>query len=156
MRSSGGWLPTMTTGLPAHPGQELYAVVVVDRFDAPTKRALDLAEDLQPHRVVAVNACVDAELTKSLIREWARRRIDVSLTSVVPLGEADDPVRRFVEGLTARHPSVLVLVVIPIVVPRRRWQRLLHRTPDPGLPSRLADLDRVAIAQVSWRLRGAD
>ena len=131
----------------------VHAVVVVTRFDAPTQRALLFAEAMGVRSLVALNVCVDATETRVLIEQWARRRIDVPLTSVHRMGQDADPVLRYVHSLRHDHPDGIVLVVLPVVAAARWRQRLLHRLPDPTLGRRLSRLDGVMIAEVPWQLQ---
>lgn len=126
--------------------RSLHAVAVVTQLDAPTQRALLFAEALRPRTLVALNVCVDGRQTNELIAQWARRRIDIPLTSVYAAGR--DPVVEYVDGLRQQHPAEVVMVVLPVVAVPRWWQRPLHRPSDPSLHRRLARFDRVMITEV--------
>lgn len=131
----------------------IHAVVVVAKLDAPTQRALQFAEAFRPRSLVALNVCADPSQTAGLIRQWASRLIDIPLRSEYPTDDAADPVLRHVDRVRAEHPAGVVMVVLPVVVVTRWWQRPLHRQPDPTLARRLSRTERVMITEVPWQLR---
>jgi hypothetical protein len=138
---------------PEAPPKSVHAVVVVTQLDAPTQRALQFAEAMRTRSLVALNVCLDAAESRVLLDAWARRRIDVPLTSVYPMRGDADPVLRYVDRLRRDDPDGVVMVVLPVVAAARWRQRLLHRLPDPTLGRRLSRLDRVMVAKVPWQLR---
>jgi amino acid transporter len=107
-------------------------VVMVDRLDMATARAIQYARTLSPDELRAVHFDLDNEATRTLVTEWSRLGL-----ARLPLDIVECPDRRL-----GRAAIELVADVVAdadtectVLLPRRSfrwgWQRLLHdRTAD--------------------------
>jgi Amino acid permease len=107
-------------------------IVLVDRLDLATARALQYARTLTPDDLRAVHFAVDPLESSKLEADWSR----LGLTRL-PLEIIDTPDRRLVRATLELAAEILSRgdTELSILLPRRsfstRWRRLLHdRTAD--------------------------
>ena len=103
------------------------AIVLVDRIDMATARAIQYARNLNPDDLYAVHLNVDDRRAEAIMRRWA----DLGL-SRMPLEVIEVPDRRLAHAtqqLAARAAAdgrTEVSVLIPVRAYRRSWSVLLH------------------------------
>ncbi len=134
-----------------------YSIVLVDRLNASTARALRVARTLATDRTEAVHLAVDEVRAKHLMEEWARLRIEH-----IDLRVIDCPDRRIarhvaehVYGLVA-DGRTQVSVLIPQLLHRRAWHRILHDRTSEALAVALAKLPNVNVTLVPFHLGEGD
>jgi amino acid transporter len=98
------------------------AVVLVDKLDRASLRAVRYALSLAPTEVRAVHAAVDQENQEQLMRRWMQLGVPVEL-DVIECWDRNvaRSLERYVVELMGRHSEVTV------VMPRRDDARLSHR-----------------------------
>jgi hypothetical protein len=98
------------------------AVVLVDKLDRASLRAVRYALSLAPTEVRAVHAAVDVENQEQLMRRWMELGVPVEL-DVIECWDRNvaRSLERYVVELMGRHSEVTV------VMPRRDDARLSHR-----------------------------
>jgi len=98
------------------------AVVLVDKVDRASLRAVRYALSLAPTEVRAVHAAVDLENQEQLMRRWMELRVPVEL-DVIECWDRNvaRSLERYVVELMGKHSEVTV------VMPRRDDARLSHR-----------------------------
>jgi hypothetical protein len=128
-------------------------IVMIDKLDAAAARAIHFARTLRTDRTEAVHLAVDEHRATKLIEEWERIRPDH-----IDLRLIDSPERKLVRT-AIEHVSDLVAdgrtqvsVLIPRLLHRRRWHRLLHDSTAEALASALSKLEHVNVTFVPFRL----
>lgn len=107
-------------------------IVLVNRVDLATARAVQYARTLSPDELRAVHLAVDPLVVRRLERDWSRLAL-----SRLPLDIIDCPDRRLARGVAELAAQITASenAELTILLPRReyaaRWRRLLHdRTAD--------------------------
>jgi amino acid transporter len=112
---------------PAPAGEDVaLCVVPLGRLDAAALRALAYAAELhQP--VLAVHLVPNEEAEAHFLEAWRAFGEPVRLEILrSPYRAVVAPLAQYVLGLHGERPEMLMTVVMPEIVPRRAWQRLLH------------------------------
>ena len=101
-------------------------VVPIGRLDGAALRALAYAVELhQP--VLAVHLVPDKEAEEHFLEAWQAFGEPVRLEILrSPYRAVVAPLAQYVLGLHGENPRIVMTVVMPEIVPRRAWQRLLH------------------------------
>ncbi|HWC38004.1 MAG TPA: amino acid permease, partial [Acidimicrobiales bacterium] len=106
-------------------------VVMVDRLDLATARAIQYARALNPNDLRAVHFAIDQRKTQALIKRWSRLGL-----SQLPLDVIDTPDRRLGRASLELAADLAdgqteVTMLFPRRTYRQAWSRLLHdRTAD--------------------------
>jgi len=138
-----------TTTLPSR----VHAMVLVSKLHKPTLRAVAFARATRPDTLEAVTVNVDPADTQTLIAEWERRAIPVSLKVLdSPYREITRPILDYVKGLHRTSPRDLVVVYIPEYVVGRWWEQILHNQSALRLKTRLLFTPGVMVSNVPWQL----
>jgi amino acid transporter len=105
---------------------EALCVVPIGRLDGAALRALAYAAELhQP--ILAVHLVPNQEAEEHFLQAWHAFGEPVRLEILrSPYRAVVAPLAQYLLGLHGERPEVLMTVVMPEIVPRRRWQRLLH------------------------------
>ncbi|MFM2071145.1 MAG: hypothetical protein RLZZ623_1408 [Actinomycetota bacterium] len=132
-------------------------VVLVDKLDAATARAMQYARTLTPDDLRAVHFDLDSWKTSMLVESWGK----LGFTRF-PLDIVECPDRRMpraalelVSHLTSNHTTE-----VSILIPRREytkvWHRLLHDRSSNAIAAALGDVPHVNVTVVPYHLgRGA-
>jgi hypothetical protein len=133
------------------------SIVLIDQLDTATARALRAARTLRADRTEAVHFCLDEHRTERLRADWDRFRIDHLDLRVVecPDRKLVHRVQELAHELTADGRTQLS-VLIPHLLHRRRWHRLLHDRTSNALAVALARLANVSVTLVPYQLGDAD
>jgi amino acid transporter len=130
-------------------------IVLIDRLDRSTARAIQYARTLTPDELRAVHIAADELKAESLADEW--RRVGLSR---LPLELVDCPDRRItrctvnvVDALLADGQTE-VSVLIPRRIYRRAWHRLLHDRTADAIAEALAPLPHANVTIVPYHLGG--
>ncbi|HAN71315.1 MAG TPA: DNA-binding protein [Actinobacteria bacterium] len=131
----------------------VHVIVLVSKVHKPTLRALAYARASRPTVLEAVTVDVDQDETASLVREWDRQDIPVSLKVLAsPYREVTRPVLDYVRRLRRDSPQDLVTVFIPEYVVGHWWEQILHNQSALRLKSRLLFVPGVMVTSVPWQL----
>jgi hypothetical protein len=101
-------------------------VVPIGRLDGAALRALAYAVELhQP--VLAVHLVPDQQAEEHFLEAWRAFGEPVRLEILrSPYRAVVAPLAQYVLGLHGQNPKIVMTVVMPEIVPRRAWERLLH------------------------------
>jgi Amino acid permease len=110
---------------PLIPARTVALVLVSAAHDA-TVRAVNYARSLQATETRAVYFAFDATDIEEIQQGWQRFRIPVELTIVeAPFRDLGPPILDEVRRVTAR-PDSIATVIVPELVVKKWWHRLLH------------------------------
>lgn len=131
----------------------VHAIVLVSKLHKPTLRALAYARATRPTTLEAITVDVDPSDTATLIAEWDRHDIPVSLRILSsPYREITRPIVDYVKDLRSGQPLDVVTVFIPEYVVQHWWEQLLHNQSALRLKSRLLFTPGVMVTSVPWQL----
>ena len=127
-------------------------LVLVDRLDRSTARAMQYARTLTPDELRAVHVAYDADHADKLAEEW--RRLGLSR---FPLELVDCPDRRITRGVLEVVAEALdgqteVTVLIPKREYRRFWHRLLHDRTANAIASAVSQLPHANVTFVPYHI----
>ena len=130
-------------------------IVLIDRLDMATARALQYARTLNPDELRAVHFTLDSRVSAELVAEWgrlglARLPLDVKECEDRRLGRA---VLELAAETVADHETELTMLL-----PRRGfatgWHRLLHDGTADSIAAVVAQLNHVSATVVPYQLTG--
>ena len=130
-------------------------VVLVDRLDMATARALQYARTFNPDELRAVHFTLDSRVSAELVAEWsrlglARLPLDVEECEDRRLGRA--VLELAAETVTDQETELTILL------PRRGfatgWHRLLHDGTADRIAAAVAQLNHVSATVVPYQLTG--
>jgi amino acid transporter len=130
-------------------------IVLIDRLDRSTARAIQYARTLTPDELRAVHIASDELKAEALADEW--RRLGLSRIS---LELVDCPDRRITRCTVNLVDALLsdgqteVSVLIPRRIYRRAWHRLLHDRTADAIAEALAPLPHANVTIVPYHLGG--
>ncbi|HZB71535.1 MAG TPA: APC family permease [Acidimicrobiales bacterium] len=130
-------------------------LVLIDRLDRSTARAIQYARTLTPDELRAVHIAADELKAEALADEW--RRLGLSRISLELI---DCPDRRITRCTVNLVDSLLVdgqtevSVLIPRRIYRRAWHRLLHDRTADAIAEALAPLPHANVTVVPYHLGG--
>jgi amino acid transporter len=130
-------------------------LVLVDRLDRSTARAMQYARTLAPDDLRAVHVAYDLDRAEELAAEW--RRLGLSR---FPLELVDCPDRRIARAVLEVVAEALdgqteVTVLVPRREYRRFWHRLLHDRTGDAIARAVSQLPHANVTFVPYHL-GAD
>jgi hypothetical protein len=130
-------------------------LVLVDRLDRSTARAMQYARTLAPDDLRAVHVAYDLDHAEELAAEW--RRLGLSR---FPLELVDCPDRRVTRAVLEVVAEALdgqteVTVLLPRREYRRFWHRLLHDRTGDAIARAVSQLPHANVTFVPYHL-GAD
>jgi amino acid transporter len=135
----------------------VHAVVLVAKLHKPTLRALSYARATRPSTLEALTVEVSPGDSQSIIEEWDRRDIPVTLKVLEsPYREITKPVVDYVRSIRRNSPRDLVTVYVPEYVVGHWWEHLLHNQSALRLKSRLLFTPGVMVVSVPWQLESSD
>jgi hypothetical protein len=128
-------------------------VVIVAAMNRETVEAMRYAVK-RCQDVRAVHVDLDAMCAAEIRRGWARWGNGATLEVLdSPYRSFVEPVLQFVQKVEAERPNRLITVVLPEVIPHRRWQTLLHNRWSVQLRAALINRPRVTVlTTVTWPL----
>ena len=129
------------------------SLVLVDRLDAAAARALHVARTLRTDRTEAVHIAVDEHRAEQLLAAWDDCAPTASTcgSSTRPSASSSRTATEHVADLVA-DGRTQVSVLIPRLLHRRRWHRLLHDATAEHLASALSKLPHVNVTFVPFHL----
>jgi len=139
--------------LPSH----VHAIVCVSKIHKPTMRALAYARASRPSVLEAITVDVDSDETQSLIAEWDRRQIPVTLKVLAsPYRQITRPILEYVRSIRSGNPRDVVTVFLPEYVLGRWWEQVLHNHSALRLKARLLFTPGVMVVSVPWQLESSE
>ncbi len=130
-------------------------IVLVDRLDLATARALQYARTLTPDELRAVHFAVDPRESEKLESEWSRLGL-----SALPLEIVDCPDRRLARAALELAAEILAQgdTELSILLPRRGfatgWRRVLHDKTADRIAAAVSQLPHANATIVPFQLSG--
>lgn len=135
----------------------VHGIVLVERLDQPTLKALSWARATQLSSLTAVVVDVDEAATRRVREAWSEARIAVSLTVLgKPRGATRGPVIEHLRSIRSLHPSDVIQVFIPRVIAIGSWEQFYTSHSTPRIVSELRMEPGVMVTEVPYRLNGND
>ena len=128
-------------------------VVLIDKIDRTSARAIQYARTLHPDRIDAVHIAVDEQKAQELSKEWSNLPL-----KQISLDVRECPDRRInrtvleVVSELAADGETEVTVLIPRREYRSAWHRLLHDHTADGIAKALADVPHANVTFVPYHL----
>jgi amino acid transporter len=128
-------------------------VVLIDKIDRTSARAIQYARTLHPDRLDAVHIAVDEQKAQELSKEWSNLPL-----KQISLDVRECPDRRInrtvleVVSELAADGETEVTVLIPRREYRSAWHRLLHDHTADGIAKALADVPHANVTFVPYHL----
>jgi amino acid transporter len=151
-----GPLPALRDGGPEHADNPVeisnLVLVAVAAMDASGLHALAYAASLaQP--VLGVHISADEAEAERFHGYWQAWGDHLPLEIIVsPYRSTVAPLANYIEALHYQQANVTLTVVVPEVVFKRRWQRILHGRVAPHLRRALRPLAGIAITSIPFHL----
>jgi amino acid transporter len=148
---SGGVTTLVQAPVPARH----YSLVLIDQLDGAAARGLHVARTLRTDRTEAVHFATDEHRAEKLAHAWAQLGVDgLDLRMVdCPDRRIDLKAQAFVGELVA-DGRTQVSVLIPRLMHKRSWHRLLHDRTSETLALALSKLPHVNVTFVPFQLGG--
>jgi amino acid transporter len=129
------------------------AVVLVSGVNNATARSLRYASSLRADDLHAVHVEVDAHETEGIREAWNARDLGVRLEVLSsPYRQIAKPIHEYVRRILDEQPRTFVTIVIPELVVRKRWHRLLHNQTALTLKGTFLFEPSVVVSAVPYRL----
>lgn len=129
------------------------AVVLVSGVHNATAQSLRYALSLRADDLRCVHVAVNEQESAQVRAAWAERYADVPLEIVdSPYRQIGAPVHTLVRDILDEHPKTFVTIVIPEVVVRKWWHRLLHNQTALTLKGAFLFEPSVVVSSVPYRL----
>jgi amino acid transporter len=128
-------------------------LVLLDRLDVASARAIQYARTMNPDELRAVHFVLDPQRSATLSDEW--RRLGLSR---LPLELVDCPDRRIERAAAELCAEVLadgeteVSVLLPHLVHRRAWHRILHDRTADSIAAAVGELPHANVTFVPYHL----
>ncbi|HLH64453.1 MAG TPA: APC family permease [Solirubrobacteraceae bacterium] len=130
------------------------AVVPIAVLDQAALRALAYAASLAVP-VLAVHLSPSEEEGERFHRYWRQWGDHLPLEVVIsPYRATVAPLINYIEELHRQRPDITLTVVVPEIVPRRRWQSILHGRIAPRLRRALVRHEGIVVVSVPFHVRG--
>ena len=101
-------------------------IIPVARVDRATVRTLSFADTLEGDKT-AVFIYADTVEAQQMRKEWEAAGTDIPLLSIEsPYRSVTGPLLKYVDSLSREHRDANIVVVLPEIIPRTRWQLFLH------------------------------
>ena len=131
----------------------VHGVVLVNKLDIPTLRALSYARAARLTTLTAVTLDFEADATTALRSAWKDSAVPVNLTVLgTPEGASTAHIVDFVRSLRALRPADVVMVFVPRVIAISMWQRFFLRHSTPRIVSALRLETGVVVCEVPYQL----
>ena len=129
-------------------------LVAVASLDLPSMRALAYAASLQ-QPVLALHVSPSDEEAERFGKYWRTWGDHLPLEVVVsPYRAIVAPMVNYIESLHRQDPELTLTVILPELVVRHPWQRILHNGTAPRLRRALRPLPKIVVTTVPFHLPG--
>ncbi|MFG6503580.1 APC family permease [Microbacterium sp. P05] len=133
------------------------AIVLVNRLQKPTVKAIDYARAANHDKTLAVHINVDEAESDQLQRDWREHDVPVPLVIIdSPYRAYTSPVAGFIKKYRANHGSAVVTVYLPQYIVGHWWESFLHNRRSRRLAQQLMLLHGVSITLVPWLLDSSE
>ncbi|AQP44352.1 APC family permease [Tessaracoccus flavus] len=131
-------------------------VVLVQRVNLPTLKAIAFARATRPTTLAAVTVAVDDDEVERILDEWESEDFGIPLKVIAsPYREITGPFIRYVSELRTENPRDVVSVYIPEYVVGHWWEQLLHNQTALLIRTRLHFMPGVMVTSVPYQLRSS-
>ncbi|MBK7820313.1 MAG: APC family permease [Tessaracoccus sp.] len=132
------------------------AVILVQRVNLPTAKAIAFAQATRPTIITAVAVAIDDEQVEQILDEWEAEDFGLPLKVIAaPYREITGPFIKFVSELRTENPRDVVSVYIPEYVVGHWWEQLLHNQTALLIRTRLHFMPGVMVTSVPYQLRSS-
>ncbi|GAA3859339.1 APC family permease [Tessaracoccus defluvii] len=132
------------------------SVVLVQRVNLPTAKAIAFARATRPTTLTAVAVAIDDEQVERILDEWEAEDFGIPLKVISsPYREITGPFIKFVSELRTENPRDVVSVYIPEYVVGHWWEQLLHNQTALLIRTRLHFMTGVMVTSVPYQLRSS-
>jgi len=129
------------------------ALVLISAAHDATVRAVNYARSLQGSETRAVYFAFDSQDIEQIQEGWQRFGIPVELNIVeAPFRDLGPPILEEIRRVTARHDSIAA-VVVPELVVKKWWHRLLHNQRPLFIKRLLLFEPRTILSSVPFQLK---
>lgn len=131
-------------------------VILVQRVNLPTVKAIAFARATRPTTLTAVTVAVDEDEVDEILDEWEAEDFGIPLKVIAsPYREITSPFIRYVSDLRTENPRDVVSVYIPEYVVGHWWEQLLHNQTALLIRTRLHFMQGVMVTSVPYQLRSS-
>jgi hypothetical protein len=128
-------------------------VVLVSGAHNATARSIRYASSLRADELHAVHVDVEAHAAEAVQEAWDAGSFGIPLEVLPsPFRQIGKPVHAYVRRLLDQRPHTFVTIVIPELVVRKRWHRLLHSQTALTLKGTFLFEPSVVVSAVPYRL----
>ncbi|WP_285136805.1 APC family permease [Microbacterium sp. lyk4-40-TSB-66] len=133
------------------------AIVLVNRLQKPTSKAIDYAMAAQHDKTLAVHVAITEEESAKLQREWAEHEVPIPLVIIdSPYRTYTSPVSAFIKKYREKNGSAVVTVYLPQYIVGHWWESILHNRRSRRLAHQLMLVHGVSITLVPWLLDSSE
>ncbi|MBB1512868.1 APC family permease [Tessaracoccus sp. MC1679] len=131
-------------------------VVLVQRVNLPTLRAIAFARAARSTTLTAVTVAVDDDEVERILDEWEAEDFGTPLKVIAsPYREITGPFIKYVNELRSENPRDVVIVYIPEFVVGHWWEQLLHNQTALLIRTRLHFMPGVMVTSVPYQLKSS-
>ena len=131
-------------------------VVLVQRVNLPTLRAIAFARAARSTTLTAVTVAVDDDEVERILDEWEAEDFGIPLKVIAsPYREITGPFIKYVSELRTENPRDVVIVYIPEYVVGHWWEQLLHNQTALLIRTRLHFMPGVMVTSVPYQLKSS-
>lgn len=134
------------------PGKHV-VILFIGEMNKGTVAALRHAKALEPDHIKALHIAFDDRDAGSMREKWNAWGMDIPLIiAPSPYRELIGILMHYIREIERQHPDAAITVMMPEVICRRWWQKLLHNRTSSRL-KRLLHRERVAVASVPIQMK---
>ncbi len=129
------------------------AIVLVSGLHNATGRSLRYAKSLRADELRALHVQVETHETEEIVAAWHDDELGAHLEVLPsPYRQIAKPIHSYVRRILEEQPRTFVTIVIPELVVRKRWHRLLHNQTALTLKRTFLFEPSVVVSAVPYRL----
>lgn len=133
------------------------AIVLVNRLQKPTSKAIDYALAANHDKTLAVHVAITEEESARLQRDWAEHEVPIPLVIIdSPYRAYTSPVSAFIKKYREKNGSAIVTVYLPQYIVGHWWESILHNRRSRRLAHQLMLIHGVSITLVPWLLDSSE
>lgn len=133
------------------------AIVLVNRLQKPTSKAIDYALAANHDKTLAVHVAITEEESARLQRDWAEHEVPIPLVIIdSPYRTYTSPVSTFIKKYREKNGSAIVTVYLPQYIVGHWWESILHNRRSRRLAHQLMLVHGVSITLVPWLLDSSE
>jgi hypothetical protein len=147
--------PVLHGGDPRHAmdGWRHVAVVLVSNVDNATVRSLRYARSLRADQTRCLHVAVNPHETEEVREAWRDEELGARLEVLPsPFRQIAGPIHAYVRAILNEQPRTFVTLVIPDLVVKKRWHRLLHNQTGLTLKGTFLFEPSVVVSAVPYEL----